>query len=45
MEMRAVLFKNGRRVCPIGQGTYLMGRRRSEEVRPCAAVSNSEWRS
>lgn len=33
MEMRAVLFKNGRRVCPIGQGTYLMGRRRSEEVR------------
>lgn len=31
--MRAVLFKNGRRVCPIGQGTYLMGRRRSEEVR------------
>lgn len=33
MQMRAVLFKNGRRVCPIGQGTYLMGRRRSEEVR------------
>lgn len=45
MEMRAVLFKNGRRVCPIGQGTYLMGGGAQKRCAPCAAASNSEWRS
>lgn len=29
---RLISFRNGRQVCPLGQGTYQMGRRRSEEI-------------
>lgn len=27
-----ITFRNGQQVCPLGQGTYQMGRRRSEEI-------------
>ena len=27
-----IIFKNGQQVCKLGQGTYKMGRRRSEEI-------------
>ena len=27
-----ITFPDGRQVCPLGQGTYQMGRRRSEEI-------------
>ncbi len=29
---RLISFRDGRQVCPLGQGTYQMGRRRSEEI-------------
>lgn len=29
---RMITFPDGRQVCPLGQGTYQMGRRRSEEI-------------
>ena len=32
MEKRLVTFRDGRQVCLLGQGTYQMGRRRSEEI-------------
>ena len=32
MENRLITFRNGQQVCPLGQGTYQMGRRRSEEI-------------
>ena len=27
-----ITFRDGRQVCPLGQGTYQMGRRRAEEI-------------
>lgn len=30
--MKTVTFQDGRQVCPLGQGTYQMGRRRKEEI-------------
>lgn len=33
MGKRLITFRNGRQVCPLGQGTYQMGRRRSEEIK------------
>ena len=33
MEQRLITFPDGQQVCPLGQGTYQMGRRRSEEIR------------
>lgn len=27
-----ITFRNGQKVCPLGQGTYQMGRRRAEEI-------------
>ena len=32
MEQRMITFPDGRQVCPLGQGTYQMGRRRTEEI-------------
>lgn len=32
MEQRLITFPDGRQVCPLGQGTYQMGRRRTEEI-------------
>ena len=32
MRRRMITFPDGRQVCPLGQGTYQMGRRRSEEI-------------
>ena len=32
MVQRMVVFPDGRKVCPLGQGTYQMGRRRTEEI-------------
>lgn len=32
MTSRTIAFPNGQQVCPLGQGTYQMGRRRSEEI-------------
>lgn len=29
---RHIIFRDGQQVCPLGQGTYQMGRRRSEEI-------------
>ena len=29
---RHITFRDGRQVCPLGQGTYQMGRRRNEEI-------------
>lgn len=29
---RLISFRDGRQVCPLGQGTYQMGRRRNEEI-------------
>ena len=31
-ENRLIVFRSGQQVCPLGQGTYQMGRRRSEEI-------------
>lgn len=28
-----ITFRNGQQVCPLGQGTYQMGRRRNEEIK------------
>ena len=33
MGQRLISFRDGRQLCPLGQGTYQMGRRRSEEIR------------
>lgn len=33
MGKRLITFRDGRQVCPLGQGTYQMGRRRSEEIK------------
>lgn len=33
MKQRMITFPDGRQVCPLGQGTYQMGRRRTEEIR------------
>lgn len=33
MGQRLITFRDGRQLCPLGQGTYQMGRRRSEEIR------------
>lgn len=30
--MKTITFRDGRQVCPLGQGTYQMGRRRNEEI-------------
>ena len=27
-----ITFRDGQQVCPLGQGTYQMGRRRNEEI-------------
>lgn len=32
MEQRLITFPDGQQVCPLGQGTYQMGCRRSEEI-------------
>ena len=32
MRNRLITFRSGQQVCPLGQGTYQMGRRRSEEI-------------
>lgn len=32
MYKRLITFRDGRQVCPLGQGTYQMGRRRAEEI-------------
>lgn len=32
MNKRLITFRDGRQVCPLGQGTYQMGRRRGEEI-------------
>lgn len=32
MENNLFTLPDGRKVCPLGQGTYLMGRRRDEEI-------------
>ncbi len=32
MEKQLVTFRSGQQACPLGQGTYQMGRRRSEEI-------------
>lgn len=32
IENRLIIFRNGRQVCRLGQGTYQMGRRRTEEI-------------
>ncbi len=32
LEKRWITFRDGRQVCPLGQGTYQMGRRRKEEI-------------
>lgn len=32
MERRLITFRSGQRICPLGQGTYRMGHRRSEEI-------------
>lgn len=32
MRQRTITFPDGRQVCPLGQGTYQMGRRSSEEI-------------
>ena len=32
MKPQPITFRDGRQVCPLGQGTYQMGRRRKEEV-------------
>lgn len=32
MKQPLIIFRNGQQVCPLGQGTYQMGRRRSEEI-------------
>lgn len=32
MSKRLITFRDGRQVCPLGQGTYQMGRRRGEEI-------------
>lgn len=29
---RKIIFRDGQNVCPLGQGTYQMGRRRSEGI-------------
>lgn len=33
MEGRMIAFRSGVQVCPLGQGTYQMGKRRGEEIR------------
>lgn len=33
MGKQLITFRDGRQVCPLGQGTYRMGRRRSEEIK------------
>lgn len=32
MGKRLITFRDGQQVCPLGQGTYQMGRRRNEEI-------------
>ena len=32
MQERYITFRNGQHVCPLGQGTYQMGRRPNEEI-------------
>lgn len=29
---RHITFRNGQQICPLGQGTYQMGRRPGEEI-------------
>ena len=29
---KMIAFRSGQQICPLGQGTYQMGRRRAEEI-------------
>ncbi len=33
MKERQITFRDGQQICPLGQGTYQMGRKRNEEIR------------